>query len=51
MRGCGVEKNRIEKIHLYILSEEEKEAKETDERGRKEHQGKDETAETESQAS
>ncbi len=47
----SVEKNRIEKIHLYILSEEEKEAKETDERGRKEHQGKDETAETESQAS
>ena len=47
----SVEKNRIEKIHLYILSEEEKEAKETDERDRKEHQGKDETAETESQAS
>ncbi|MCI9106297.1 MAG: HlyC/CorC family transporter [Lachnospiraceae bacterium] len=46
-----VEKNRIEKIHLYILSDEEKEAKETDDTNRKEHLGKEEPVETESQAS
>ena len=47
----SVEKNRIEKIHLYILSDEEKEAGETDDKDREEHQGKDEAVRTESQAS
>ena len=47
----SVEKNRIEKIHLYILSDEEKEAGETDDKDRDEHQGKDEAVRTESQAS
>lgn len=46
-----VEKNRIEKIHLYILNNEEKEAGETDSRDRKEHPGKDEEVETETQVS
>lgn len=47
----SVEKNRIEKIRLYILSDEEKEAGETDDKDREEHQGKDEAVRTESQAS
>ena len=46
----SVEKNRIEKIHLYILSEED-EMKEADDKDKKEQQGKDEPAGAESQAS
>ncbi len=46
----SVEKNRIEKIHLYILSEED-EMKEADDKDEKEQQGKDEPAGAESQAS
>ena len=46
----SVEKNRIEKIHLYILSEED-EMKEVDGKDKKEQQGKDEPAGAESQAS
>ncbi|MCI9164076.1 MAG: HlyC/CorC family transporter [Lachnospiraceae bacterium] len=40
----SVEKNRIEKIHLYILGDEEKEGEDTDGRDRKEHQAETEGA-------
>ncbi len=46
-----VEKNRIEKIHLYILSDEERETGETDDKDGKENLGKAEPDESESQAS
>ena len=46
-----VEKNRIEKIHLYILSDEERETGETDDKDGKEILGKAEPDESESLAS
>lgn len=46
-----VEKNRIEKIHLYILSDEERETGETDDKDGKENLGKAEPDESESKAS